>query len=76
MKELKEIILAAWENRDLLKEDKTIAAIRELIELIDKGQLRCAEPTATGWQVNDWVKKRRNSLLPYSANENHRSRSF
>ena len=57
MKELKEIILAAWENRDLLKEDKTIAAIRGLIELIDKGQLRCAEPTTTGWQVNDWVKK-------------------
>ncbi|MGK0368972.1 MAG: 2,3,4,5-tetrahydropyridine-2-carboxylate N-succinyltransferase, partial [Bacteroidia bacterium] len=47
MKELKEIILAAWENRDLLKEDNTIAAIRELIELIDKGQLRCAEPTTT-----------------------------
>ena len=31
--------------------------IRRVIEEIDKGQLRVAEPSAEGWKVNDWVKK-------------------
>ena len=57
MDELQQIIVAAWEDRELLKTDKTKDTIRQVIELIDKGQLRCAEPTDSGWQVNDWVKK-------------------
>ncbi|MGM0635165.1 MAG: 2,3,4,5-tetrahydropyridine-2,6-dicarboxylate N-succinyltransferase [Bacteroidota bacterium] len=57
MNQLKEQILQAWENRDLLKEEKNIIAIREVISLIDEGKLRCAEPTTAGWQVNEWVKK-------------------
>lgn len=57
MKDLKNTILEAWDNRELLKEDKTQNAIREVINLIDSGELRCAEPTADGWQVNEWVKK-------------------
>ncbi len=56
-KMLQNIIEQAWENRDLIKETKTQDAIREVIELLDKGKLRTAEPTANGWQVNDWVKK-------------------
>ncbi|MFS4416787.1 2,3,4,5-tetrahydropyridine-2,6-dicarboxylate N-succinyltransferase [Maribacter sp. 2307ULW6-5] len=47
----------AWENRELLKEKNTQEAIREVISLLDNGQLRCAEPTARGWQINEWVKK-------------------
>ncbi len=54
---LQKTINAAWENRELLKEASTEAAIREIIQLIDTGQLRCAEPTDKGWIVNDWVKK-------------------
>ncbi|MEL6305062.1 MAG: 2,3,4,5-tetrahydropyridine-2,6-dicarboxylate N-succinyltransferase [Bacteroidota bacterium] len=50
-------IEAAWENRELLKSDETQAAIRNVIDQIDAGTLRCAEPTASGWQVNEWVKK-------------------
>jgi 2,3,4,5-tetrahydropyridine-2-carboxylate N-succinyltransferase len=57
MEKLKQIILAAWDNRELLKTAETKDTIRQVIELVDKGQLRCAEPTDTGWQVNDWVKK-------------------
>jgi len=57
MEQLQQIILAAWENRELLKTDETKNKIRQVIELIDKGQLRCAEPTDSVWQVNDWVKK-------------------
>ena len=47
----------AWDNRDLLKEIETKNAIREVISLLDDGKLRCAEPTANGWQINEWVKK-------------------
>jgi len=54
---MKEIIESAWDNRDLLKENKTREAIREVIEQLDKGILRVAEPSDTGWKVNDWIKK-------------------
>jgi len=55
---MREIIEQAWENRELLKEDKTIKAIEAVIEQLDKGQLRVAEPLNDGqWQVNEWVKK-------------------
>jgi 2,3,4,5-tetrahydropyridine-2,6-dicarboxylate N-succinyltransferase len=48
----------AWANRDLLKETETQQAIRNVIEEIDKGRLRVAEPVEGGnWQVNEWVKK-------------------
>jgi 2,3,4,5-tetrahydropyridine-2-carboxylate N-succinyltransferase len=57
MNSLRTIIESAWENRDLLKETPTISAIREVIQLLDSGTLRVAEPTANGWQVNEWVKK-------------------
>lgn len=56
--ELKTIIEAAWENRELLKEKETEIAIKTIIADLDSGKLRVAEPLANGdWQVNDWVKK-------------------
>ncbi|WPR72910.1 2,3,4,5-tetrahydropyridine-2,6-dicarboxylate N-succinyltransferase [Flavobacterium sp. NG2] len=65
MSNLQTIIEQAWENRALLQEETTTNAIREVIELLDSGKLRVAEPKAdtstslsTGsWQVNEWVKK-------------------
>ncbi|TVZ25185.1 2,3,4,5-tetrahydropyridine-2-carboxylate N-succinyltransferase [Gillisia sp. Hel_I_86] len=57
MQSLETQITAAWENRELLKEEPTINAIRKVITLLDEGELRVAEPTADGWQVNEWVKK-------------------
>lgn len=57
MNELKNTIEKAWENRELLKETATQDAIRQVIDLLDAGKLRCAEPTADGWQINEWVKK-------------------
>jgi 2,3,4,5-tetrahydropyridine-2-carboxylate N-succinyltransferase len=57
MTELRQTIEQAWDHRDLLKEDKTMAAIRQVIDLLDKGELRVAEPIEGGWQVNEWVKK-------------------
>ncbi|MCB0643389.1 MAG: 2,3,4,5-tetrahydropyridine-2,6-dicarboxylate N-succinyltransferase, partial [Phaeodactylibacter sp.] len=58
MTTLQQTIEAAWDDRSLLEKAETKAAIRELIDLLDKGKLRVAEPTASGeWQVNQWVKK-------------------
>jgi len=57
MTEIQQIIEKAWENRALLKEKETTTAIREVINLLDSGKLRVAEPTSNGWQVNEWVKK-------------------
>jgi 2,3,4,5-tetrahydropyridine-2-carboxylate N-succinyltransferase len=57
MEDLKQKILEAWDNRDLLQEKETIEAIRSVISKLDSGELRCAEPTTGGWQVNEWVKK-------------------
>lgn len=57
MQELKQSILNAWDNRDLLQDINTIKNIRKVINLIDQGKIRCAEPTEEGWQVNEWVKK-------------------
>jgi len=55
---MKAIIEAAWDNRSLLQNQETIKAIESVIEDLDKGLLRVAEPTSTGeWQVNEWVKK-------------------
>jgi len=51
------LIEAAWDNRDLLKEEETQHAIRSIIDQLDQGTLRVATPTANGWEVNEWVKK-------------------
>ena len=54
---MQEIIEKAWEDRNLLKESETQNAIREVIEKLDKGILRVAEPVGNDWKVNDWIKK-------------------
>ena len=58
--ELQKIIEQVWENRELLKDPAVQQTIREVVELVDKGQLRTAEPVdleKSLWQVNEWVKK-------------------
>jgi 2,3,4,5-tetrahydropyridine-2-carboxylate N-succinyltransferase len=47
----------AWNNRELLNQPDYTEAVRAVIEELDKGRLRVAEPTANGWQVNEWVKQ-------------------
>lgn len=55
--ELKEIIEAAWQNRELLQDKDTVNAIKSIIDDLDKGKKRVAEPVEGGWQVNEWIKK-------------------
>lgn len=57
MNHLKEIIENAWNDRELLTREETQNAIREVINLLDLGKLRVAQPLANDWQVNEWVKK-------------------
>ena len=57
MTNLRTLIETAWEDRMLLQENTTKEAIRSIIDLLDKGEVRVAEPTSEGWQVNEWIKK-------------------
>lgn len=54
---MKEIIEKAWDDRNLLKNPEVINAIREVIGQLDQGLLRVAQPTESGWIVNNWIKK-------------------
>lgn len=56
----KQIVEQAWADRAMLADAAVKATIREVVEAVDKGQLRTAEPInpeASKWQVNEWVKK-------------------
>jgi len=55
--EYRKLIEEAWTNRSLLEKVEVQVAIRNCIELLDKGKLRVAEPVEKGWQLNEWVKK-------------------
>ncbi len=56
----KQIVEQAWADRSMLADAAVKATIREVVEAVDKGQLRTAEPInleKSEWQVNEWVKK-------------------
>lgn len=55
--ELKLRIEKAWEDRSLLQQPETQEAVREVIDKLDKGTIRVAEPDGTNWVVNEWIKK-------------------
>ena len=57
MEELKNTIEAAWNDQSLLKDANVTDAIESVIEKIDKGDLRIAEPNNNEWKINEWVKK-------------------
>ena len=62
--ELKNKIEAAWADRSLLKDETYSNAVRTVIEEVDKGRLRVAEPKDNQWVVNEWVKQ---AILLYFA---------
>ena len=57
MKDIRAVIEQAWEQRELLQQEETQNAVRAVVDALDAGTLRVAEPTENGWQVNEWVKK-------------------
>lgn len=52
-----ELIENAFANRELLKDEHTKEVIRNIIDMLDKGDLRIAERHENGWHVNEWIKK-------------------
>ncbi len=60
MSKIQRIIEQAFEKRADINPgnvNSTVKnAILEAIELLDSGEARVAEPTAKGWQVNEWLK--------------------
>ncbi|WP_430815742.1 2,3,4,5-tetrahydropyridine-2,6-dicarboxylate N-succinyltransferase [Carboxylicivirga sp. RSCT41] len=57
MSDLKNIIEKAWDDRSMLNDGSTVEAIKTVVEKLDKGELRVAEPNGDDWIVNEWVKK-------------------
>ncbi|MCB0685810.1 MAG: 2,3,4,5-tetrahydropyridine-2,6-dicarboxylate N-succinyltransferase [Saprospiraceae bacterium] len=57
MEALEHQINQIWDDRSLLSKKENQDAIREVVDLLDKGQVRVAEPTDDGWAVNQWIKK-------------------
>lgn len=58
MMNLQLIIEEAWEDRSKLTSKPVQEAVHHVMELLDQGKLRVAEPTEEGdWKVNEWVKK-------------------
>lgn len=55
---MKELIEKAWDDRTRLEDKAVRQAVLETIDMLDRGQVRVAEPDADGhWTVNQWVKK-------------------
>ncbi|MTI37987.1 2,3,4,5-tetrahydropyridine-2,6-dicarboxylate N-succinyltransferase [Fulvivirga lutimaris] len=55
--ELKELVEKAWDDRTLLKDKEVQIAIKTIVDDLDQGNRRVAEPDALGWKVNEWIKK-------------------
>ena len=53
----RDIIEKAWDDRSLLENTDVIECIKQVIEQLDKGKLRVAEPGTDGWITNEWIKK-------------------
>jgi 2,3,4,5-tetrahydropyridine-2-carboxylate N-succinyltransferase len=52
-----DLVESAWEERSRLREPEVKRAVEDVIEALDKGILRVAEPHGDEWKVNGWVKK-------------------
>lgn len=57
IEDLKKLIEAAWEDKTLLQFANYCEAIEEVIQRLDNGELRVAEPILNGWGINEWIKK-------------------
>jgi 2,3,4,5-tetrahydropyridine-2-carboxylate N-succinyltransferase len=70
--QLRPLIEAGFEKRQTLTPASVDAALRTAvdaaIDLLDRGELRVAEPVRGTWQVNEWVKKA--ILLYFRTHEN------
>ncbi len=77
MKNIINIIETAFDNREQLTPNSTSSeikqAVKEVLQMLDNGSVRVAEPKDGDWQVNQWVKKA--VLLSFILSENHHIQS-
>jgi len=61
MKDLKQTIEQAFDQRQEITSKnvspEVFSAVNQTLSLLDSGELRVAQPTKNGWQVNQWAKK-------------------
>jgi len=57
MQNLKKLIEEVWEDRNLLDNHEHTAAIETVIQSLDLGELRVAEPIGNRWHTHEWIKK-------------------
>ena len=53
----KQIIERAWNDRALLDDPEVKDTVRAVVDAVDRGELRTAQPDGDNWTVNEWVKK-------------------
>ncbi|MFW6104127.1 MAG: 2,3,4,5-tetrahydropyridine-2,6-dicarboxylate N-succinyltransferase [Bacteroidota bacterium] len=56
MEHYKNKIQEIWDNRELLNVPDNQKIIREVIDMLDQGNIRVAEFSEGEWKVNQWVK--------------------
>lgn len=54
---MQKLIEKAWEDRSILSNQDVQSAIKQVIEKLDSGELRVAQPIDNEWIVNEWIKK-------------------
>ncbi len=54
---MKNIIESAWDDRTLLEKDEIRECVCNVIDKLDKGELRIAEKIDGKWVINEWLKK-------------------
>jgi len=60
MANIQGVIEQAFEQRDEIStgtQGEVREAVNAALKMLDCGEARVAEPTANGWQVNEWLKK-------------------
>jgi 2,3,4,5-tetrahydropyridine-2-carboxylate N-succinyltransferase len=60
--DLKNLVMEAWADRNLLNDETYTDAVKNVIDKLDIGELRTAMPVmktdgSQQWQVNEWVKQ-------------------
>ncbi|MEM9325570.1 MAG: 2,3,4,5-tetrahydropyridine-2,6-dicarboxylate N-succinyltransferase [Bacteroidota bacterium] len=55
--EFKTLIEDAWDDRSLIGMKEIDVAIKTIVDDLDNGKRRIAEPDGDGWVVNEWLKK-------------------
>ncbi|MCY3768151.1 MAG: 2,3,4,5-tetrahydropyridine-2,6-dicarboxylate N-succinyltransferase, partial [Gammaproteobacteria bacterium] len=72
MNHLEKIITDAWEHRAEITPrsagSELRTAINEVLDLLDSGAVRVAEPDGNGWKVNQWLKMA--TLLSFRIEDN------